>query len=176
MGETPPPIEPTSPPADAEALQVAVGEIHTLAASMASSAAVMIEQVAAARSAVGTLTGKVEQLGGRVDELSRKTDANTDELQRQQLAPTRARAITLPEITQSSRPAPPSPAPAPASQAASPLPPIYVSVSPLEAAVGSASIHAITGAVPAARRENRLLSFAIAVLVVVAELLHFVRH
>jgi hypothetical protein len=176
MAETPatPPARPPevlTPKNDAEGMQTAVGEMHKLAASMASSAAVMLEQVQAACSAVRTVTGKVEQLGARVEEISRKTDANTDELQRQQLAPTRARAITLPEITGS------SPPPSPVSQAVtSPAPQVYVSVSPLEAAVGSASVHAIEHAVPAARRENRLLTFAIAVLLVVQEILHFLRH
>jgi hypothetical protein len=147
------------------------------AASMAASAVVMTEQVTAAVSAVKTLSTKLDDavtaLTEKIADVDAKADATTDELHRIQLEPVRARMATLPGIAGPSIPVGSVPAPAPTSS--QPPPPAYVSISPLEAAVSGASIHAVTNEVPRARKENRALSIVIAVLIVLAQAIQMAR-
>lgn len=148
---------PTDMPTEPGDLRASVAKMHEIAERIDAKVVVMTTQFEAVLSAVKGMKRDLENVTLTAD----KAAADVLTLQ---LGPMRQKAITLDNIV----------SPAAATSPGSPAP--VLSVSPLEAAVGSASIHAITSAVPQARKENRVLSLAIAALIVLAQAIQLLRH
>ena len=172
-----PPSAPSTPPNAPNEPRTALSELQEIARSLRESAAMMKDQTDAAVRAVKDLSKQlgdaVKKLETEISTVDLKADANADELAKLALAPMRQRAPTLPEIV-AARQAPPVAVASVAPTSGSPTG--FVSISPLDEVIATTSIHAIAHAVPAARRENRLLTLAIALLVVLSEGLRLFHH
>jgi hypothetical protein len=159
--ETPPAV--VARTTDPDSLRTAVAAMTAYAESMNESATLMRDYVKAIDA---KFDGVVAALTMKIEGVDAKADATAADVAR--LAPMRQRAVTLPEILEGTPPVAISQAPT-----ASPAP--FLSISPLEAEVSKVSIHAVTNSVPAARKENRWLSVAIAALVVASELIRLLQ-